>query len=225
MFPKKPVNQQITKEVPFVISEVLMRSLLSDTLGRPVLPGRNFHFDTLGQWNTLYFPTPDSLYQRLMKISDNFIAEQLLLMCSEKELGYQRTRAIIEYCKINLFSDFPDEPLWADGSGLSRYNMFTPRFLVCLLDDMRNDFSEERLFEIFPAGGKSGTIRGYYGADEPYIFAKTGTLRNNHCLSGYLKTDSGQTLIFSFMNNHYKGNSDMVKKEMEKVLRYIKEQF
>ena len=119
----------------------------------------------------------------------------------------------------------PDELLWYDGSGLSRYNMFTPRSLVTLLDGMLNEYGEQRLFDIFPAGGKSGTIERFYGDIKPYVFAKTGTLRNNHCLSGYIKTDSGQTLIFSFMNNHYKDHSNEVKKEMEKVLRYIKERF
>lgn len=223
--PEKKTSQEVVKEVPFAASEVLIRNLLRDTLGKVVLPAPGLKLDTLNQWNTYSIPTSDSLFQRLMQISDNFIAEQLLLMCSDKVLGYQNTRKIIDYCKDNLLSDLADEPLWYDGSGLSRYNMFTPRSLVSLLDDMRNTYSEERIFTIFPAGGKSGTIERYYGDLEPYVFAKTGTLRNNHCLSGYLKTDSGQTLIFSFMNNHYKNSSDKVKKEMEKVLRIVKEQF
>ena len=74
----------------------------------------------------------------------------------------------------------------------------------------------ERLFHIFPAGGKSGTIEKWYGGKaEPYVFAKTGTLSNKHCLSGYIKTESGRLLIFSFMHNNYVGSPEPVKKEME----------
>ncbi|KAA3637011.1 MAG: D-alanyl-D-alanine carboxypeptidase [Bacteroidetes bacterium] len=223
--PQNYNGEPITKEVPFITSEMTIRNLLSDTLKRKVLPAPEFSLDTFTQWETLFIPMPDTLYRRLMHESDNFIAEQLLLMCSNKVLGYQKTITFIEYAKQFIFTDLPDELLWYDGSGLTRYNMFTPRSLVTILDRMRAEFSEERLLEIFPAGGQSGTIENYYGGTPPFVFAKTGTLRNNHCLSGYIKTDSGQTLIFSFMNNHYKGGSDLVKKEMEKVLRVIKEQF
>ncbi|WP_345694318.1 D-alanyl-D-alanine carboxypeptidase [Fodinibius salicampi] len=75
-----------------------------------------------------------------------------------------------------------------------------------------------------PAGGERGTIRNWYEAPEgedPYVFAKTGTLSNNHALSGYIITRSGKKLYFSFMNNHYVTSSSVVKREMEKVLRYI----
>ncbi len=223
--PKNYNGESITREIPFITSNQTIRNLLSDTLKRKVLPAPEISLDTIIGWKTLSIPMPDTLYRRLMHESDNFIAEQLLLMCSNKVLGYQKTISFIEYAQHFIFTDLPDELLWYDGSGLTRYNMFTPRSLVIILDRMRDEFSEERLFDIFPAGGRSGTIEHYYKDTKPYVFAKTGTLRNNHCLSGYIKTDSGQTLIFSFMNNHYKDGSDMVKKEMEKVLRAIKEQF
>lgn len=223
--PKNYEGSPITKEVPFITSGQTIRNLLSDTLERKVLPAPEFSIDINTQSKILSIPLPDTLFRRLMHESDNFIAEQLLLMCSDKVLGYQKTISFIEYAKQMVFTDLPDELLWYDGSGLTRYNMFTPRTIVAILDQMRNEFSEERLLDIFPAGGRSGTIENYYRDTNPYVFAKTGTLRNNHCLSGYIRTDSGHTLIFSFMNNHYKGGSDIVKKEMEKVLRVIKEQF
>lgn len=163
----------------------------------------------------------------MLQPSDNFIAEQLLLVTAA-EMGWPLNgRKVIEYMKENYLSEMPDEPQWVDGSGLSRYNMFTPRSVIWLLQQIDSEFDDERtLFSLMPAGGESGTIENWYAAAdgrEPFVFAKTGTLSNNHCLSGYIITESGRKLLFSFMNNHYVTSSSVVKEEMNKVLQYIRE--
>ena len=48
-----------------------------------------------------------------------------------------------------------------DGSGLSRYNLFTPQDFVTILNKMKNEFGMERIKNIFPTGG-AGTISSYY---------------------------------------------------------------
>jgi serine-type D-Ala-D-Ala carboxypeptidase/endopeptidase (penicillin-binding protein 4) len=170
----------------------------------------------------LYSVAVDSLYKQLIQESDNFIAEQLLLICSDALFEDLNSDQVIEYATDSLLNDLTDAPLWADGSGLSRYNLFTPRSIVYLLSKLYQDIPSERLFNIFPAGGVSGTITDWYAGNiNPYVFAKTGTLSNNHCLSGYLITRSGKTLIFSFMHNNFKGSPKPFKVEMEKVLRDI----
>ena len=74
------------------------------------------------------------------------------------------------------------------------------------------------LFSYFPVGGKSGTLKKWYGNEKPYVFAKSGSLSNNYNLSGYLVTKKGTVLIFSYMNNHFKESSSEIKKVMEKTL-------
>ena len=81
---------------------------------------------------------------------------------------------------------------------------------------------------LLPIGGVDGTIKNWYAPDEdeaPYVFAKTGTLSNNHSLSGFVKTKKGKLLTFSFMNNNYSGSSSEVKFEMEKVLRMVRDRY
>ena len=168
---------------------------------------------------------PDSVYRHLMLPSDNFIAEQLLLLCSDRLFDTISTSKIIAYAKDSLLADAPDQLRWYDGSGITRYNLFTPRTIVHVLQKMHQQYPEERLFSLFAQGGVSGTIRKWYAAEQPYIFAKTGTVRNVHCLSGYIKTDSGKTLIFSFMHNNFNSGSRPLKLEMQKVLEYIKASF
>ena len=57
------------------------------------------------------------------------------------------------------------------------------------------------------------------------VYAKTGTLRHNHNLSGYLISDSGEKYIFSFMVNHFTSESDDVKKGISDLLNWIKKKF
>ena len=83
----------------------------------------------------------------------------------------------------------------------------------------------EKVLEFLPVGGKSGTLENYYDADKPYIFAKTGSLSNNYSLSGFIKTKSGKTLIFSFMNSNYTVPTSTLKKGMEEILLMIRDNY
>lgn len=170
---------------------------------------------------------PDTLLKKFMQESDNFIGEQLLLSCSAKLFdGQLSSEKVIAYAQDSLLADLPDPIRWVDGSGLSRYNLFTPRSIIALLNKLYQDYPEEWLFEMLPNGGKSGTISSWYGGkDAPYVFAKTGTLSNKHCLSGYVKTKSGKVLLFSFMHNNYLGSSTPLKQEMQQVLEWIWENY
>lgn len=209
--------------VPFHYTPEFLAGLLSDTLGREV-GVLNLNKKASRDAKVIYGLSADSLYTRMMRESDNHIAEQILLLCSEWRLGHMNTDELINYTKKTFLYDLPDPPKWIDGSGLSRYNLITPRSQVKVLEKLYVKLPRERLFHIFPAGGVSGTIEDWYkNGNQPYVFAKTGTLRNNHCLSGYILTKSERVLIFSFMHNNYTISSRRIKQEMERYLRRIYE--
>jgi D-alanyl-D-alanine carboxypeptidase/D-alanyl-D-alanine-endopeptidase (penicillin-binding protein 4) len=169
---------------------------------------------------------PDTLYRFFMQESDNFIGEQLMILCSDKKFGYLDPEKFIAFARDSILFDLPQKPVWADGSGLSRYNLFSPKDMAIILKKLLNMMPQERLFSLLPAGGVSGTISGSYkGQGKPFVYAKTGSLSNNHCLSGYVVTNSGKVLIFSFMNNHFVEGSTIVKNEMNKVLTYLRDTF
>ncbi|MEM6342303.1 MAG: D-alanyl-D-alanine carboxypeptidase [Bacteroidota bacterium] len=210
--------------IPFQTSEGLMLSLLGDTLHQEVQPWMGTSLsDTLPIFYSRHI---DSLYQYLLLNSDNFFAEQLLLMCAATNLESVNSDKMIRYSLDSLLSPLPDPPRWVDGAGLSRYNLVSPRDLVWILNELYQEMDTSRLFSLLPAGGVSGTLEKYYlGEFGPYVFAKTGTLSNNHNLSGYLKAKSGRVLIFSIMQNHYSFSSSVVKPYIEKLLRDLYENY
>ena len=213
-----------TIDVPFIQSTATLLRLLEDTLHHEVA---NYQNPYRGLAQTYYSVPTDSIYRRMMQQSDNFIAEQLLLLCSSPRQDTLSTEWTIDYVVENYLTDLPDRPRWVDGSGLSRYNLQTPRTMVALLQKIDSLLSDERIQTIFPAGGVSGTVEDWYAnpGQSPYIFAKTGTLSGKHCLSGFLYTQQGQKLIFSFMHNNYVTSSSVFKAEMERILSRIYEEY
>lgn len=218
-------SKPYVRERPFNYTSEFFLELLNDATGRTIQPYNGYlNIDSI---QTVYSGIHvDSLYRLLLQPSDNFVAEQLLLTCSNELFGTQNTRQVIDYAVENLLNDLPDKPIWRDGSGLSRYNLFTPRSLAKLLQKIYKKIPEDRIFALFPAGGESGTIEKWYGGKEkPYVFAKTGTLSNKHCLSGYIKTKSDQVLVFSFMHQNFIDGTKPIKEEMQKVLEWVYENY
>ena len=220
-------SEPFETDIPFVTSAAFTAQLLSESLEKKVtlIQNKNYLSEAPKKLQT----TPaDSIYAQMMKISDNFLAEQLMVLVSDQLNNTLSVSDAIAYSKENLLADLPDEPLWVDGSGLSSKNMFTPRSIIALLGKIRTEVPLEKIKAYFPAGGESGTIRNWYKADEgqdPYIYAKTGTLSMSNALSGYLITKSGKILHFSCILNNYALPSSDLKKELEKTLRLIHEKY
>lgn len=223
-------NPLLLKEVdeiniPFKTSAEITAELLSDTLQKPVtlIPWpSNIKAKTI---ETLYSVAADSLYKQMLHKSDNFIAEQLLLLISGNHSDTLSTSSAIKHIQSNYYQILPDSIKWVDGSGLSRYNLTTPRILVSVLERIYKEVPKERLFELLPAGAKTGIFKGEYVGDKAFLFAKSGSLSNNYSLSGYLLTKSGKTMIFSFMNNNYMVPTSEIKKAMEMVLLKIRNSY
>jgi D-alanyl-D-alanine carboxypeptidase/D-alanyl-D-alanine-endopeptidase (penicillin-binding protein 4) len=221
-------NRNFGRTIPMKTSNQLTNALLSAALNRPV-GHYSFSKSLNNRQNvkTIYSLPIDRVVREMLESSDNLVAEQLLLAASYKLFDRFDAQKAMTYTKQQWLFDAPDEPVWEDGSGVSRYNLFTPRTMVYLLDKLRDEFGEERLFQMMAVGGESGTLKRWYKSDtkKPYIYAKTGTLSNKHCLSGYLLTKSGKTLIFSFMHNNYVSGSKPLKVEMTRVLEFVRDNY
>jgi len=220
-YPAGKAPKGFRQEIPWKTSDELTVALLADTLKMP-LSIINMNMPETAK--TLYSAHADSVYRRLMLPSDNFIAEQLLLVCSSTLSGQLSTPQLISHSVNTYLSDLPHQPQWADGSGLSRQNLFTPATMIALLRKLRDKVdNEQRLLGMMPEGGVSGTLRTAYKTDngKPFVWAKTGTLSNVHNQSGYLITRKGKRLIYSYMNNNYTRPTSEIRAEMVRVMTEI----
>ena len=221
--PKLPIAANYNQEIPFKANQYTIDSLL-----HTVLPNYQgiISIQKPALTQKVYSAAIDSVFRRMLQPSDNFMAEQLMLTYAAENNLPMNTGDVISYVIKNHLADLPDKPQWADGSGLSRQDLFTPATMIRLCEKIYDEVNDEtRLFSLLPQGGKTGTLRNYFKAETPFLFAKTGTLSNVHNLSGYLKTRKGKTLIFSFMHNNYVRPTAEIRKEMERILTLIHEKY
>jgi len=171
----------------------------------------------VNEWHKIKSQPTDFLLKPMMHRSDNFFAEQTLLMVSNEMLGVMNDSKIIDTLLKTDFKDIPQKPIWADGSGLSRYNLFTPQDFIFILNKMKDEFGMKRVQTIFPTGN-TGTLEKRYKADSSYVFAKTGTLSGVVALSGFLYTKKNKLLIFSVLVNNHNGAATEVRNAIEKFI-------
>jgi len=221
VYPFMALPKGFKQEVPWKTSAELTAALLQDTLKLPVtIISQPLPADA----KIIYNVNADTVYRHMLQPSDNFIAEQLLLLCSSAKFKTLNTDSAINYAKVHLLSDLPDAPVWVDGSGLSRYNLFTPRSIIkllCKIQDAVNN--EELLHSMLAAGGSSGTVKKAYTTPngQPFVWLKTGSFSNNYNQSGYLVTKKGKRFAFVFMNNNFTEPVKVVRDEMVKIVTFI----
>lgn len=211
-----------TSTIPFITSNRLNMQLLADTLHTTIQWRRPA--DTAGyrivKRTVIHTQPVDSMLRIMMHRSDNFYAEQALLMAGRKRLNDMRTAPVIQAMLEEDYKAMPQRPRWVDGSGLSRYNLITPQDIVWLLAKMKADFSWKRITGILQTGD-AGTLTGYYKAYAGRIYAKTGTLSNNIALSGYLLTRKNKVLIFSVLVNNHQAAATVIRRGVEQFLTDI----
>jgi len=209
-------------EIPFITSSETFTKLAEAQINKPI----GLSKDVLPTTHKVFKGgTLRPLWIEMLQESDNFISEQLLLMISDAQFQELNSERAIDYIQKTYLRDLPDRPQWVDGSGLSRHNLITPRSMIDLMVKLEKALPRTQLMQLLPQGGINGTLKNNYKARSPYVFAKTGTVSNNLSLVGYVKSDSGHIYAFAFMNNNYLNKSAEIRREMEKVMVYIKEKF
>jgi serine-type D-Ala-D-Ala carboxypeptidase/endopeptidase (penicillin-binding protein 4) len=213
------------QEIPFITDELgifnpLQLSLLKDALSLQN-DSITFILNNNIPWKKFYSQPVDSMFRPMMYRSDNFFAEQTLLMVSNKKLGFMSDQLIIDSLLKTDLKEIPTKPIWVDGSGLSRYNLFSPKNFIFILEKLRNEFGINRMKNLLPTGGQ-GTLTNYYVKDAGFIYAKTGSMGGHVALSGYLFTKNNKMLEFSVIINNFIGSGRAARRAIEQLLQQIR---
>jgi D-alanyl-D-alanine carboxypeptidase/D-alanyl-D-alanine-endopeptidase (penicillin-binding protein 4) len=204
-------------QVPFVHDPSGIIEVLNDSLqlNKPIQALQ--YTPSLTQKTIKTIPT-DSLLKIMMSRSDNFYAEQVVLMGSAQLLGKMDDGAFIDSLQKTDLNNLPQSMRWADGSGLSRYNLNSPENYITILKEMHSKFGEARVKNIFEKGGE-GTLAAYYKNFPGTVYAKTGTLGGQIALSGFIYTQKNQKLYFSVLvANHMSKTTAAVRRAVEAYL-------
>jgi D-alanyl-D-alanine carboxypeptidase/D-alanyl-D-alanine-endopeptidase (penicillin-binding protein 4) len=172
------------------------------------------HFETLFIQQS---PSLGEIAEVLNHESVNLFAEHFLKQIAFEKNGLGKRQDGIEIVKEFWQSKgISTEYLFMeDGSGLSHFNAVSPEFFTQLLSYMATN---ETFLNSLPCAGE-GTFKRFDKTLLPgkTLQAKSGSMTRVRCYSGYLKTDSGKTLVFSFMFNHFSGSHSVLIKEVESL--------
>jgi D-alanyl-D-alanine carboxypeptidase/D-alanyl-D-alanine-endopeptidase (penicillin-binding protein 4) len=144
----------------------------------------------------------------LMKASQNLYAETLLktIDASRGGLGTTRGGQIAVRSTLSAWGIPQDSYVLADGSGLSRYNYVTAALVTTVLEHLYRDLRHRESFSAtLPIAGRDGTLASRLRRTraEANAIAKTGSIANVRSLSGYLRTQEGEPLVFSIIANDF----------------------
>lgn len=142
----------------------------------------------------------------LMQKSSNLQAETLIKLLAIKagEIGSTvKGKEVVE----KFLSDLDISPgsyRFMDGSGLSRYNLISPAQITEILKFMLNTEFADLWLNVLPVTGNYERELGltFGKRQQGNIRAKTGTMSNIRCLSGYILLPD-DTLVFSIMVNSH----------------------
>jgi D-alanyl-D-alanine carboxypeptidase/D-alanyl-D-alanine-endopeptidase (penicillin-binding protein 4) len=145
--------------------------------------------------------------QTINKFSQNLRVEMLLRTLGREVKQYGSLTVGLEVLKefAARVGIEPGEANFADGSGLSRHALVSPRALIRLLKYMAASPRFEAYLNSLPVAGVDGTLAERFTGSpgRGRIRAKTGTMEHVNALSGYMELPSGERLAFSIIGNSY----------------------
>ncbi|WP_299005800.1 D-alanyl-D-alanine carboxypeptidase/D-alanyl-D-alanine-endopeptidase [uncultured Shewanella sp.] len=147
------------------------------------------------------------LIETMLVDSNNFIADSLVKKMGQKnnqQGSFKQGIAALKDELTFLGIDVTNTTI-TDGSGLSRYSLLTASQLASILKLIATDSRFKDLMQALPISGEKGTLKqrlGFHSTKlKGRIIAKTGTLQGVNNLAGFIKTQSGKTLLFVSLEN------------------------
>ncbi|KAB2908631.1 MAG: D-alanyl-D-alanine carboxypeptidase/D-alanyl-D-alanine-endopeptidase [Ignavibacteriales bacterium] len=212
--------------------ELYFGTLLKETLQRGGISVKGsvktqyepYQMTTLYEFNHIY----SKLINQMIKKSDNLYAEMVLLSLGglhrKKNVSFNDGKKYLDSLLIKAGVK-PAGFRFADGSGVSRYDVASADLLVRLLNMIQETGGD--LYQIFynslPIAGVDGTLSGRMKGGKCFrnLRAKTGSLSGVSTLSGYVKAESGDLISFSILMQNFTGPTAVARDFQDKICELI----
>ena len=170
-------------------------------------------------------PPLTEVVEAILEPSQNWMTEQLIrtLGAELRAEGSWKagtevvTRFLVDQVGVDSLDVAP-----RDGSGLSAYNLVTPRALVRVLRYMAaGPHASAYRHAMAEPGEEDSTLERRLPELEGRLFAKTGTISNVNSLSGYLVGKDGREVVFSLLSNGSGLPSSRVRAALDDVIKVL----
>lgn len=137
--------------------------------------------------------------------SNNIAAEMLVKVLAKENTGIGNHEIGIRIIEDFLIEIGIDEKLYLnDGSGLSRLNLYSSSYLTNFLRYLLKSEIKNDILNSMATPGKGTFQRRLLNQkNKNNIYLKSGSMQGVSNVAGYLKTKSGQELVFTMMFNNF----------------------
>lgn len=234
-------QNSISPNVVYLYGTVKTPQIIKIPIGNPeryfltnlslLLKGRNISHcpTTLNSYNkniqTLHTISNDitTYYAEILQNSNNFYAETLFKTAGAIKENGQGTflnslKMFESYYKkhgLNI-----EEIVLADGSGVSRNNLFSANWISEALFKIQKDKNFNIIKESL-AQPEIGTLSGRLPELKNNFYGKTGSLANISTIAGYLTDKNGEEHIVTILISNFTGSNEKAIKLQDKIINEI----
>jgi D-alanyl-D-alanine carboxypeptidase/D-alanyl-D-alanine-endopeptidase (penicillin-binding protein 4) len=159
------------------------------------------------------------------KVSQNLHAELALRLIGHERGSTASLESALAAEKAFLLSIGLEEGSFRfyDGSGMSFHDVATPRAVTTLLRWTQTQPWADVFRESLPVAGEDGSLDDRFreSVARARVWAKTGSLTDVHCLSGFAESESGRKYVFSVLVNHHGMTGSAAKKVIDHVIELL----
>ena len=153
--------------------------------------------------------------------SINLFAEHILCQLSVSKSGYGSTYNGALICMNYWANKIGAKALnMTDGSGLSRSNSVSAKFLVNMLGYMKKSRKFDRVESSITFPGKRGTMSGMCRGTSASgrVYGKSGTMTRVKSYAGYVHSTSGKIIGYAMISNNHTCTNTQVRKYFESLM-------
>lgn len=208
-------------ELDYILEQNGIDILYAPVTMRELTQGHPFEKPELNLLYTHKSPSLLSIINITNRNSINLFAEHILCQISVKRAGYGSTYNGALACEKYWSGKIGAAGLnMTDGSGLSRSNSVSAKFLVDMLTFMHKQNTGSALKNSMALAGKRGTLSGMCRgtAAAGRVYGKSGTMTRIKSYAGYVDSKSGKKLAYAMIINNHTCSNTQIKKYFETLM-------